>query len=383
MPTLVQFGAGNIGRGFIAPLFSAAGWEVVFVDVAAPVIAELNARRAYTVTEVDGQGERAQRVAPVRGIDGRDSAAVIAALTAADLAATAVGLGALPHLAPALAAALAHRRRGLDVLVCENGARAAEALREAVAARLDPALLPLFGFVRTTIGRMIPPNPATGLDIRVEPYAHLPCERAAFCEAVPLLIPGLEPQDDFELTLRRKLYLHNLTHACLAYAGHQRALATIRDCVRSADLAMAARQAGEEASRALARAHGSDAAGRAAIRSANRALLDDLFTRYANPALDDPVARVTRDPWRKLAADDRMVGAARLCAAQGVAAPGILRHIALACAYSAAADEPRAAEWNTLPVAERLRAASGLPADDPVLQTVAQWCSTQARERRL
>ena len=92
MPILVQFGAGNIGRGFIAPTFAAAGWEIIFIDVAPAVIAELNARRAYQVIAVDGVGEAAVTVAPVRAIDGRDLAAVAAAVAACDLAATAVGI---------------------------------------------------------------------------------------------------------------------------------------------------------------------------------------------------------------------------------------------------------------------------------------------------
>lgn len=375
MPTLVQFGAGNIGRGFIAPLFSAAGWDVVFVDVAASVIAELNTQRAYTVTEVDGQGEWKRRVAPVRGIDGRDAAAVIMAIANADIAATAVGLAALPFIAPALAAGLATRDSCLDVLVCENGARAAELLRDAVAAKLEPGVrdtvLSRFGCVRTTIGRMIPSNPAKGLDISVEPYAHLPCERKAF-RGQPPLAPGLEPQDDFELTLRRKLYLHNLTHACLAYAGHLRGLATIRDCVLVPQLAQEARQAGNEASEALSRAHGGDKAGRAMVHTTNGSHLDDLFLRYANPALHDPVARVARDPWRKLAPDDRLIGAARLCFDNGIEAHGLLKHIAMACCYTATADEPRAAVWNAMPTHQRLLAATGLPPGDMIIQAVGR-----------
>src|SRR5437773_6878824 len=43
----VQFGAGNIGRGFLAQLFTESGLEVVFIDVAAPLVDALNARGSY------------------------------------------------------------------------------------------------------------------------------------------------------------------------------------------------------------------------------------------------------------------------------------------------------------------------------------------------
>lgn len=378
MPTLVQFGAGNIGRGFIAELFTAAGWEVVFVDVNPALVAELNRRRGYRILAVDNTGEDLRVIRGVRAVDGRDQAAVVAELVRAELAACAVGLGAVRHLGAPLAAALAKRALPLDVLVCENGATAAEQLRAAVrAAGGDDSRL---GAVRTSIGRMIPA--ATGgdpLDLRVEPYRHLPVERAAFRGSLPDL-PDLELAPDFDLVLRQKLYLHNLTHACLAYAGHLRGLASIPDCVAVPELAGAARAAGDQASEALARAHGRDEAARSAIRAANARLLDELFERYRNRALGDPVARVTRDPLRKLAIDDRLVGAARLCRAHGVDCPAIVGHIVVACRYTPAADEPGADRWLTAQAAGPTHqlALAGLPTEDPLMTAVVLASRRQA-----
>lgn len=380
MPTLVQIGAGNIGRGFIAELFASAGWSVVFVDVNAAVVAELNRRGGYQVIAVDEAGEHPVAVRGVRAIDGRDQAAVIDLLTRADLVSCAVGLGALRHLGAPLAAAIARRSLPLDVLVCENGATAAEQLRAAVVAAGGNG--DRLGTVRTSIGRMIPAAAPGGdlLDIRVEPYRHLPVERAAF-RGVPPTVDGLDLAEDFTLVLRQKLYLHNLTHACLAYAGHLRACATIPDCVAIPDLAAAARAAGDQAAEALARAHGRDAQQQAAIRADQQAMLDDLFVRYRNRALGDPVARVARDPMRKLAADDRLVGAARLCIAHGVDCRAILDHILLACRYTPAADEPGAESWlaarRSGPIAQ-LTLTTALSLEDPFMSALALASRRQA-----
>jgi mannitol-1-phosphate 5-dehydrogenase len=394
MRTLVQFGAGNIGRGFIAPTFAAAGWRVVFVDIDGQRIAALRGRGSYRVTEVDNHGRREVAVAPVDGLDARDGAAVAEALAQCDLAATAVGLAALRHLGANLAAGLARRldlgRGPLDVLVCENGAQAHAELRAAVlaaapagrGAALDAAL----GTVRTSIGRMIPA--ATGgdpLDLQAEPYAKLPVERAAFRGQVPALA-NLVAVDDFELVLGQKLYLHNLTHACLAYAGHLAGCATIPECMDDGALVAGAAAAGNEAGEALARAHGRDQAQRAAIRRECLALVESLLARYRNQALNDPVARVARDPWRKLAADDRLVGAARLCLQQGVAPTAIIRHLVFACRYAPAPDEPRAAEWNRLRAqgpGALLAAVAGLEARDPLLAAVVLEHRRQQAARAL
>ena len=49
MKKAVHFGAGNIGRGFIGLLLSKAGYHVTFVDVAAPLVDDINALGKYNV----------------------------------------------------------------------------------------------------------------------------------------------------------------------------------------------------------------------------------------------------------------------------------------------------------------------------------------------
>ena len=49
MKSAVMFGAGNIGRGFIGLLLSQAGYHVTFVDVAAPLVDDINTLGKYNV----------------------------------------------------------------------------------------------------------------------------------------------------------------------------------------------------------------------------------------------------------------------------------------------------------------------------------------------
>ncbi|MCD6220473.1 mannitol-1-phosphate 5-dehydrogenase, partial [Candidatus Calescamantes bacterium] len=44
MKKAVQFGAGNIGRGFLADLFTASGYQVVFIEVNEKLVEELKRR---------------------------------------------------------------------------------------------------------------------------------------------------------------------------------------------------------------------------------------------------------------------------------------------------------------------------------------------------
>ena len=113
-------------------------------------------------------------------------------VAAADIAATAVGVRALPFVAPLVAAGIARRAAAgnttpLNIIICENLKDAAATFRGMVLDHLPAELRPYLdshiGFVDTVIGRMIPPLlPELRADdptlIIVEPYKELPVDRA-------------------------------------------------------------------------------------------------------------------------------------------------------------------------------------------------------------
>ena len=49
MKKAIQFGAGNIGRGFIGGLLSEAGYHVVFADVNQEIVDKINEDKKYTI----------------------------------------------------------------------------------------------------------------------------------------------------------------------------------------------------------------------------------------------------------------------------------------------------------------------------------------------
>ena len=68
---MIQFGAGNIGRGFIAQLFTESGYEVIFVDINETLISALNREKGYML-EIVGDSNKKIRIGNVRAINGRD-----------------------------------------------------------------------------------------------------------------------------------------------------------------------------------------------------------------------------------------------------------------------------------------------------------------------
>lgn len=130
-------------------------------------------------------------------------------------------------------------------------------------------------------------------------------------------ITVFEEKDDLLPFEEAKLYGHNATHALMGYVARLKGLAFMAEIREDRELLGLARDAFlEESGRALCALRGGvdplfTAAG-------YRAYADDLLQRMLNPYLRDAVARVVRDPRRKLGWDDRLVGTMRLALRQNI-----------------------------------------------------------------
>lgn len=323
MKKAVMYGAGNIGRGFIGQLFSLSGYYTRFIDINMTLIDRLNADGSYPHYITAGDHYERSVIENVCGVDGKDVAAVAEAIAEADVMATAIGVNVLKFIAGPIAAGLSLRRkRGaapLNILICENMIGSDEFLRGLVYEHLSPEerewAADSVGFVEASIQRMVPAVPAelaaeNPLAVCVEPFAKLPVDKAAFRGEIPYII-GMEPFSPFVFFIERKLLLMNMEHAMTAYLG---ALCGDADLWRSAlrpEIKVLVMLAAQESALALSGEHGVDVA----------ELLDcgmSFLVRLENRLLGDTVARVGRDTKRKLGANDRMVGAYRLCRRHGL-----------------------------------------------------------------
>ncbi len=72
MKKIVIFGAGNIGRSFIAQLFSKAGYEIVFIEIDSITVEALNSYGKFRIEVKDIHSETIW-VENVRGVNAKDS----------------------------------------------------------------------------------------------------------------------------------------------------------------------------------------------------------------------------------------------------------------------------------------------------------------------
>jgi len=130
-------------------------------------------------------------------------------------------------------------------------------------------------------------------------------------------IKVFEEKDDLLPFEEAKLYGHNATHALAAYVGVMRGVEFIADLSKHRDIMAFLRAAFiQESGESLIRKHpGVDPL---FTPEGYREYADDLLRRMVNPFLHDSAERVGRDPRRKLAWDDRLVGTLRVALDQGV-----------------------------------------------------------------
>jgi mannitol-1-phosphate 5-dehydrogenase len=342
--TAVIFGAGSVGRGFLGQLFSESGYEVVFVDVDEPLVEALSRQGSYTLRLAGVEKVEDLAIGPVRAINGLHADQVTAEVARASLMATAVGARALPAVARSIAAGLAQRWEAgqttpLNMIVCENLPDAPDVLRgfvqEALSEALRSHLEERVGFVPAVIARMSPvPTPEQRADnptrIVAEPYKVLPVDREAFVGQIPHVV-GMKPVVPIEAYVARKLYIHNAGHATLGYLGYRRGHTYGYEALDDAWVKERLCCALDEAGRAIVAEYDFEPV-------SFQEHIDYMLVRFANRALSDPISRLCRDPLRKLAPDDRLVGAARLAERHSIQPTGLAWGIAAALAYDHAED---------------------------------------------
>lgn len=338
----VHFGAGNIGRGFVGLLLHEGGYEVVFSDVAAPLVDAIRAASHYTVHEV-GDGGTDLVVTGFRAINSAENPEAVAGeIATAEVVTTAVGPRVLRFVAPLVVAGLAQRdptRAPLQVMACENAIGATDQLRAHMAERAGAAwdeLSTRAVFANTAVDRIVPGQPeGIGIDVVVEPFYEWAIERGPFGDALPS-IPGAHFVDDLAPYIERKLFTVNTGHAATAYYGARAGIERISDALAVPEIAAAVSATLAETSGVLIAEHGIAPDELARYRQT-------ILGRFRNPGLPDTVWRVGRQPLRKLSRHERFVGPAAIAAERGLPVDALVATIRAALSFSSPED-PEAVE---------------------------------------
>lgn len=365
MKRAIQFGAGNIGRGFIGKMLSQSGYEVCFTDVAKDIIDELNKNHEYNV-EIVGANRKVVTVKNVLGVMS-NSDEIIEKIKEVELITTAVGPNVLKVIAKTLAMGIEAREMAgieeyLNIIACENMINGTSFLKDEIEKYLTKETVNGYmkkyvGFPNSAVDRIVPPmdSKENVLAVKVEEFREWVVQQAAFKGEIPK-IEGMELTNNLMAFVERKLFTLNTGHAITAYLGMLNGHNTVKESIENPEIREVVVNAMKESGDVLIKRYNFE-------REVHEKYINKILSRFENPYLKDEVFRVGREPLRKLGFNDRLIKPLRGTLDYELKNENLVKGIAAAMKYQNEND-PQAVELNEmineLGIKETFKKISGL-----------------------
>ncbi len=335
---ILIIGAGRVGCGALGVALVLQGHEVVFA-MRRPELADSINRLGYDVVTKG----TIDTLVPVRGVRAVEmSGAVFSQEVAqADQIFTSVRPDNLPGIAPALAEGLVFRigsgiTTPLDVFCCENLKNAGSQLERLIFTQVPfvyaQPIQEWVGFNAAISDRIVSgqeTDPEGRLVITADATGDILFDTLQVKHDFEIL-PPFKGLDNFPACIEEKLYVLNCGHAMCAYLGYHRGYKYIHEAMLDEQIRSAVVGAMLEAQRALQCKYS---------RTFHYAgFINEILMSFSNAALKDTISRVGRDPIRKLQADDRLIGPAKLAYRYGIEPVNLIKGCAAALGFSQSDD---------------------------------------------
>src|SRR5262245_48853833 len=344
---IIIIGAGRVGLGALGVAVAMQGHEVIFAARREEIISLIN-RHGYDVA-TKGAVETTIEIRGVRAVTmpGEGFAREVAE---ADQIYTSVRPDNLPEISTNLAEAILYRirsgvKRPLDVFCCENLKNAGSQLERLIFTNLPfqfaQQVQERVGFNAAISDRIVSGQEMNGsgrLIITADATGDVLFDTLQVKGDFDIL-PPFKGLDNFPASMEEKLYILNCGHAVCAYLGYQRGYKYVHEAMADETINRAVVGAMLEAQRALHCKHGRS------LHYGN--LISDILGSFSNAALMDTIARVGRDPVRKLQAEDRLIGPAKLAYRYSIEPTYLIQGCAAALSFAQDGD-PQAGELQKL-----------------------------------
>jgi len=286
MKTAVHFGAGNIGRGFIAPILQENEYEVTFIDINSELIEQINNLNKYKITSLGLKTNTDKHIENVNGIDLNDNSKVTEKIAEADLITTSVGPKFVSDIFTRILNTKTTKQQSF--IAFENMYRASTS--NSINSNQDRINL-----IDAVVDKIIPPQKASSLDVSVEEYGSIILDEETNIK--PLNQSEIVSYKNYENEFYKKLWLLNGLHLKLAYFGLSQNWKFIHEVMQNEKGKIFA----SESVIALAKAYKLYSKTDENLEPFSKIILD----RFSLPELQDEIFRVARNPEFKFAINER------------------------------------------------------------------------------
>ena len=293
MKLAIHFGAGNIGRGFIAPILQENNYEVVFVDVNKELIEQINLLQRYKVKSINLNASSDIFVKNISGLLLDDEEFLNEKLAKADLITTSVGPKFVKDIFNLVSSTKTEKIQ--TFIAFENMYRASTS--NSTESGLSKLVL-----IDAVVDKIVPPQNITSLDVIVEEYGSIILDNNV--NTKPLNESKIVSYSNYEHEFYKKLWLLNGLHLKLAYFGLSRNIKYIHEILNNHEGLEFAEKSIDSLSRAYR------------LFSNSTEDLNDfkqtILNRFSMPEIQDEVTRIARNPQIKFSKDERFERPLRL-----------------------------------------------------------------------
>lgn len=314
MKTLIQIGAGNIGRACIGRLFHNLGYKIYFSDINTMLLNELSKRKEYKVHLVGADCDKTEIINNIDKMPDaqKEEKELFEVYKNASIITTAVGVNILSKIANTIIDVINFRYKNnitetLNIMACENAIRASTILKNAVFEKLDNTVKEWIkgkvAFADVAIDSIVPliaeSEPFT---VTSEDFAELIIDKSAFLGAIDEIekSKSIFLKDNLDAFIERKLFTLNTGHCITAYLGCQKKKETIKEAINDKEIETVVLGAIKESGAVLIKRYGFN-------ENEHNKYIEKIIKRFKNPFLKDKVERVGREPMRKLSYNDRLI----------------------------------------------------------------------------
>lgn len=334
------WGAGKIGRGFLAELFFKEDYRIAFIDQSKPLVETLNKNGSYHVILARKKNDVEEvNINQFKAFTTDQKSLIQDEINRSGIIAISVFPKDYETVTDQLRELLIKRRSLLgetpiNILLCTNLVHAGPIFQKHLIQGLTEEMNGYFerniGVVETLVIRICP-DPVNEtlkndpLAVLTNGYPELPVDRNSFKGEIPSL-DFLRLVKDMRAEEIRKIYTYNMFHAVLSYLGHMRGYKYLVECLTDTEIQKIALGALNEVSAALQKEYSFSP-------QEMDIWISDVIDQTNNSVVNDTVVRSAADPLRKLQMNDRLVGPALLCIKNGIKPDHLCTAIGAAFCY--------------------------------------------------
>lgn len=312
--SVLIYGAGAIGRGFLAPLLQKCNFEISFVDKDKKLITELKLRKQYKVA-ISGSDAYEFVDVPVKDSFFHTEEKNIEQY---DLVFSCVGPANCYDLSEDF-------KRARTLISCENDMSTVKGLKELTGNRNIYFGIPDVITSNTAPPELLKQDPL----MTVTERGVLVLEKGNYQLPDEILHVGYE---NLHMHWMCKLFIHNAPHAIVAYLGWMKGFTYIHEAMADKDI-----------NKIVVGAIGEITNGVIASGFAEKEYAiyykEKELKRFSNKLLYDKIERVAREPLRKIARNNRLVLALRIALFNGVLPENTAKGLKAALYYNNTSDE--------------------------------------------